>query len=335
MSVLKPLPWQQELWLQLTSQLLSGGLHHALLLAGPQGVGKRHFAKAFAAFLMCEQRSGYACGQCRSCQQLAAGTQANASLLSVDGHTALSTAESAPEQLLRHWEPDKDSKRRDIAVKAVRSFIDHLALASHYGQGRVALIDPAETLNDASVNAFLKTIEEPTPGTHLIFVSEQPNLLKATLRSRCHKIRMPVPPAEQARAWLEAQGARDAARLLEAAHGAPLRALAWLKNDRAQVQEHWREWMEKLAQHKADPLTVAADVGKADAADFLAWFTADLASRLRLLVGQGKNATGLARFTQTLSESQRRLDGNAKPELLLDALMIQWWALHRVKKSIG
>ena len=123
-AALRPLPWQQEQWLELTALALSGRLHHALLLAGPAGVGKRHFARALAAFLLCEQKSGYACGSCRSCQQLAAGTAANASLLSVDGHLALCLG-PRPEQSLAHWEPDKDSKRKDIAIGAVRKVVVH------------------------------------------------------------------------------------------------------------------------------------------------------------------------------------------------------------------
>lgn len=328
----KPLPWQQQLWLELTAQALSGRLHHALLLAGPEGVGKRHFARALAAFLLCEQRSGYACGQCRSCQQLAAGTLANAVQLSVDGNLALCLG-PRPEQSLVHWEPDKDSKRKDIGIEAVRSFISQISLAGHYGQGRVALIDPAEKLNQNSVNAFLKTIEEPPAGTYLLLISEQPALLKPTLRSRCQRLLFAVPERGQSLAWLQAQGANDALALLESAHGAPLRALEWLRAQRPQQHQQWREWLHRLAEHKSDPLSVAADIGKADAQQFLSWFAGWLTTLLRENLVGGTQPVALARFATTLTESQRRLDGNAKPELVLDALMIQWWSLHKSRRS--
>ncbi|HEY0916257.1 MAG TPA: hypothetical protein VGE22_15405, partial [Solimonas sp.] len=64
-TLTQPLPWQKELWLDVSALVLQKRLGHALLLTGPQGVGRRTFARALTAFLLCEQRSGYACGQCR------------------------------------------------------------------------------------------------------------------------------------------------------------------------------------------------------------------------------------------------------------------------------
>lgn len=70
-------PWQEQLWLELMAQ--PERLPHALLLAGPEGLGKRFFAQALAARLLCEAPvladSGYsmACGQCDSCRWLAGG----------------------------------------------------------------------------------------------------------------------------------------------------------------------------------------------------------------------------------------------------------------------
>ena len=50
-DALKPLPWQEELWLRMTTQVIQQRLPHALLFIGPRGVGKRHFAYALTAFL--------------------------------------------------------------------------------------------------------------------------------------------------------------------------------------------------------------------------------------------------------------------------------------------
>lgn len=323
-EALHPLPWQQDLWLELTASALSGRLHHALLFTGPAGIGKRHFARAFAAFLLCEKRSGFACGQCRSCTQLSAGTHPNASLIGLDGNLGLCLGERG-ESALAHWEPKPESKRMEIAIDAVRSFSAQTALTSHHGQSRIALVDPAERMSLSSVNGFLKTVEEPAAGTHLVFITEQPALLRPTLRSRCQRIRFAPPDRAQAEDWLQAKG--QALGASGKAYRAPLLALERARSGAAERETQWQDWMQRLSERKTDPLAVAADVGKDDAAGFLRWLAGSLLEQLRTAPGQRGRL--LARFAETVGESQRRLDRNAKPELVLEALLIQWWSLHR------
>lgn len=333
-DLLKPLPWQQELWLELTASVLAGRLHHALLLAGPAGVGKRRFVRALTAFMLCEQRSGYACGECRSCQQFIAGTQPNAHWLGLDGHLALSLA-PGNESALVHWQPEERSKRKEISIEAVRSLIGMLALSSHYGQAKIAAIEPADALSISGANSLLKLIEEPTARTHLLLVAERPMMLPATLRSRCQGLRFGTPAPEVAAEWLRAQAPNAGQEILQSAQGAPLRALDLIESGRVEQQAQWQEWMQRLAEHKTDPLTVSGDVGKDDAAAFFAWLAPWICGRLRdsLRAGQAPGPAALARFAGAATESQRRLEGNAKPELVLDALMIQWWNIHRARKA--
>src|SRR3546814_2251489 len=99
-------------------------LHDALPTCGGHGVGKRWFARALTAFALCEKPSGYACGSCRSCTQLAVGSHPNAAVLSVDGHLGLAmTEDSVAEQGLIIWQPKPESKRRDIPIDGARSQI--------------------------------------------------------------------------------------------------------------------------------------------------------------------------------------------------------------------
>ena len=312
----KPLPWQQELWLELTAQILQRRLAHALLLGGPRGVGKRHFAQSLVAFLLCETRSGYACGHCRSCEQLAAGTHPN----------------------LIHLKPGVDDKtgksKRDISVEQIRDFGEKMHLTSHYGQAKLALIDPADALNDSGINALLKTIEEPPAGAHLLLISERPLALKPTLRSRCQRLRFAPPTREAALQWLQSQGVEDAAAL-EWAGGAPLRAAELQRDGWIERYTEWSRALRELAAKKRDPLAVAALVDKEQAAPFLAWLQQWLAQLLRQkLTGQDAFASGLSQaaleqmLRQTL-EAPRRLAGNAAPQMLIESLMILWWRVAR------
>ena len=210
-----------------------------------------------------------------------------------------------------------------------------MALASHYGQGRVAVIEPADELNPSSVNAFLKTIEEPPAGTQLLLVSEQPGLLKPTLRSRCQRVLFGVPEPATAAEWLAEQGVAKAAELLAGARGAPLLALSWQRSGRFAQHQQWQDWLQGLAEQRSDPLTVAADVGKADAAEFLTWLSGWLGILMSQRLAAGAAAAGLSRFCAAVVESQRRIEGNAKAELVLEALLIQWWSLHRTRRTAG
>ncbi|MGH8456391.1 MAG: hypothetical protein ACRETE_05360 [Stenotrophobium sp.] len=105
---LKPLPWQEQLWLRMTSQIPQGRLPHALLFAGPRGVGKRHYARALTAFVLCEARSSFACGECRSCKQFAAGQHPNVF------------------HVQRRVDEKTGKEKRDISIEQVRELGEQL-----------------------------------------------------------------------------------------------------------------------------------------------------------------------------------------------------------------
>lgn len=240
MSAWSPQPWQQERWAQIRAAHAAGRLAHALLLAGPRGVGKEHFAAGLAAFLLCEGAGEQPCGACRSCTQLAAGTHPN----------------------LMRLAPAED--KRDIAIDDVRDLLDRLHLSSHYGQAKVAIVSPADALNASGVNALLKTVEEPPPATHIMLVSERWRALPATLRSRCQILRFARP--RQAQADAADEWSRALAEACEGKLGG-LRLAQGLKRDGAQqALESWLRaatgWLRALAEPgrgPAPPRGVGAD----------------------------------------------------------------------------
>ncbi len=328
----KPLPWQHELWLELTSLALLDRLSHAQLLSGPAGIGKRHFARALVAFLLCEARSGYACGKCRSCMQLAVGAHPNASVLSPEGFLGLALTEDGHhEQGLVHWQPDEDRKKRDISIEATRHMIERMTLSNHYGGAKVIIVEPAEALNTNSVNSLLKTIEEPPAKTFLLLIAERPQSLAATLRSRCQRIRFAVPTAEESRSWLQEQGGISDAAALEESLGAPLRALEMARGDGLAQRREWLELWTAVAKQRRDPLTAAATVGKEQLAEHLSWVCAWLIGLLRgaVLDGASERSAALDQMLAEILEAQRRATGNAQPQLLMESLFVQWLRLGR------
>ncbi len=183
------LPWQQD--------AARGALAaratwpHALLLAGPRGMGKRTLALNLARGLLCEspRADGLACGTCASCGFVAAGQ-----------HPDL--------QLLELFETDDGETRAvtEIKVDRIRALIDWAQLTGHRGRAKVAVIAPAEAMNPNAANALLKTLEEPPPATFLILVAHQAGRVPATLRSRCR--RFPAPQPDHCHGRRVARGSR-------------------------------------------------------------------------------------------------------------------------------
>ena len=141
--------WQMSQWQDLQRLIVSGRLPHALLLAGPDSIGKLRFARSLAGFLLCESPSQLAaCGQCRSCH------------FQIDASNP-DYREICPEE-----------GKRQIGIDQVRSLQSFSAQHAHRNDGKkVVVIHPAEAMNVFTANALLKTLEEPSAGTILILLT--------------------------------------------------------------------------------------------------------------------------------------------------------------------
>ena len=181
-----PLPWQQPLWQQLTEQHQQQHLSHAYLVSGEPGSGVQQFLTAVAVGLLCRQPEGLlACGHCKSCLLLAAGTHPDVQLLM-----------------------PQDS--RQLKIDQIRTAIEAAAMTAQQGGYRVIIILPAEAMNRHTANALLKLLEEPGANTVLLLGSYAPATIAPTVRSRCQKLTLPPPTAAAAQIWLQSQGIDNA-----------------------------------------------------------------------------------------------------------------------------
>ena len=209
-------PWQDRQWQQLLQQRQQSRLAHALLLQGPAGTGKKHFARELASGLLCSQPAdnGTACGRCASCALLSAGT-----------HPDLHRLAPTPPANSTSSNPVLS-----IKIDALREVYQALSETSQFGGYRVALIEDAEKMQSQAANSMLKTLEEPGAETLLVLVSSHPHHLPVTIRSRCQSIRFHVPETAVAAEWLGAGDVGDAGTAIRVAHGAPLLAREYMEN---------------------------------------------------------------------------------------------------------
>ena len=213
------LPWQEGVWMRLVERRSS--LPHALLLHGPQFIGKQLLASLFSSSLLClaPDARGLACGQCRACGLMAAQSHPDLRWVVPEADDP-SAADESERSSARSRKPS-----RDIRIEQIRSLQGWLSVGAHQGGWKIAVIVPAEAMNTATANALLKTLEEPPPRSLLLLVSHRPSLLLPTVLSRCQRVGCSVPERAVALEWLARQGVADAADRLDLVGGAPLRAL--------------------------------------------------------------------------------------------------------------
>jgi len=156
---------------------------HTLLLAGPDGVGRRPVAWWLGALLNCEASDPGArpCGTCASCRAAAA-------------HEHPDVREVAPTRTTR---AGRQRRQREITIDQLvtRTNGDPDPLGPWLERRprharRVGIIDHAEGLNASAANAFLKMLEEPPTWAVIVLIATGPDALLATVASRCATLRL-------------------------------------------------------------------------------------------------------------------------------------------------
>ncbi|MBX5805104.1 DNA polymerase III subunit delta' [Pseudomonas aeruginosa] len=319
-------PWQQALWSQLGGRAQHA---HAYLLYGPAGIGKRALAEHWAAQLLCQQPAAAgACGECKACQLLAAGTHPDYFVL----------------------EPEEAEK--PIRVDQVRDLVGFVVQTAQLGGRKVVLLEPAEAMNVNAANALLKSLEEPSGDTVLLLISHQPSRLLPTIKSRCVQQACPLPGAAASLEWLARalpdEPAEALEELLALSGGSPLTAQRLhgqgVREQRAQVVEG----VKKLLKQQIAASQLAESWNSVPLPLLFDWFCdwtlgilryqltrdeeglglADMRKVIQYLGDKSGQAKVLAMQDWLLQQRQKVLNkANLNRVLLLEALLVQWASL--------
>lgn len=314
-------PWHASQWRQLQTAWRRGQLHHALLLMGPAGLGKREFARRVAGLVLCSStdEESEACGHCRDCR-----------LLTAENHPDLHIV--APLE-----------KKRTIGIEQTRDLCNALTMKALVGQFKVALIHPAEALTLNAANSLLKTLEEPVADTLLMLCCTRTSALPPTIVSRCQKIRFATPVTEEALGWLDRRGTGvEWGRLLHLAGGAPRRALELVEQELPALEGQLRAELLAINDGRQDPAKLASSWSGSDMAVRLDWLYVEVCDLVRSVLGVatlGSDADPsgglhsqlpalrleqLFAYLDRLLETRALLDTSMNRQLAMEALLIPW-----------
>ena len=217
MTMDKPFIGQDAAWQEWLAAIASERMHHAWLLSGGKGLGKRAFARAAAAELV---------------------RQPGHPMPDVETHPDIHILDHLPandDEAKKKAEGKPYQTKRNITVDQVRGMIRRLATKPTLGDRRAIVIDPADDMEKGAVNALLKALEEPPAGTYFLLVTHQPGRLLPTIRSRCRVLRFAALGPEQLDSVIrrDAPQADAAARAaaIAAAEGSPGVALDIVEHD--------------------------------------------------------------------------------------------------------
>lgn len=198
---------QETAKVRLIQEVHEGRIPHALLMCGPEGIGKMPLAIAYARFISCTNRGETdACGTCPSCIKFN-------KLVHPDVHFVFPIVKSAkgkkevcddyitdwrrfvienPYFGLSHWlsEMDAENSQAIIYAKESDEIVRKLSLKSSEGGYKFVILWLPEKMHQVCANKLLKLLEEPPEKTVFLLVSEAPDMVLGTILSRAQRFNM-------------------------------------------------------------------------------------------------------------------------------------------------
>ena len=358
---------QERARAQVEAWLTSGRLPHAILVTGPEGVGKRRLAIELARAILCG-RSGPegGCGDCSTCHQIDHLIHPNLQVLLPMPPPApkpeATKGERFPlirERALEYLQGGRALRTGGTIHKRDLELVQReMAFAPAAGSSRrVAVIFEADRMHPGGANSLLKTLEEPPGHALFLLVSETAERLLPTVVSRCQRLPLRPRTAAEVRDELQDSGAsvERASLAGRLAASGPVRPEAVADESFDALRDLVERFIDSaLGGRERDYWTFLEDFGGRPDKDRMEAFLELCSTYLRdvLLLQGGRGGSvahgdrderldgwsrsisgaALDRLARTLDSAYEALGRNVNPQLLLADL---WYQLRRSGASSG
>lgn len=293
----------------LFGQLKSGRIAHAYLFLGTDGIGRKKTALVFAKTLNCIKNISAknfeeACGHCVSCKKIDSANHPDVTIVDFNYQAKLENKEL--------------DKQRALKIDTIRAMQKEVSFKPTEGRWKVFIIEPAEKITLDAANCLLKTLEEPPAWTVIMLLAKHRENLPATVASRSQVVYFNPLPEKKIAALLCAKFGAEPARAEKAAHaceGSISNALILLEDNENTASSLWRK-LKDSDLVSADMLFLSQQMSK-NARELLSKLLNEAKTDFRA----GSRATGLA--IEEISNSQKLLEKNVNPQMVLDALFLK------------
>jgi DNA polymerase-3 subunit delta' len=244
------LPWQNSSIQHLVRLKHAQKLPHGILIEIKTLVDSSTYGWQLATALLCKNplEDLLPCGDCQHCELMRANNYPDFT------YTTLIENE-------RTQKPNKD-----IKIEQIRRLIHQLSLTPSLDGGKIALIYPAEKMNQSAANSLLKTLEEPAENSTLILLTHNTGRLPITIRSRCQLQTVENPVQAVAQQWLKQQNLTPAEidEYLEFSHADAQLALQLQQQDYLQNLTKFRQLIKQYLGNEIEVITVFNGVKSLD-----------------------------------------------------------------------
>ena len=183
-------------------------LPHGIIISGPSGIGKKILANKISKDLLINKNN-------------------KSDDIDLSNHPDFFTLDK--DKILLHHITYREDKWDD--EKGQRNVNDFLSVTPSIAVNKVVLILNAQTMNNSSQNALLKSLEEPAPNSYIIIITDRPKSLLETIYSRCQIINIPNVSQKIINEWLIENGISDINSNDFPSFSTPLSILNDIQND--------------------------------------------------------------------------------------------------------